>query len=417
MLEWLEKIVFNTNNHMYIKPLLIAAVILALPAAGNAQSARLKDPGFKFKVIKENPITSIKDQNRSGTCWCFSATSFFESEAIRINGIKDTTAYPDFSEMFTISHSYQDRAKKYVSMDGNISFGAGSECEDVLHIIKDYGIVPNEVMRGLNYGTALPEHYEMDAVLKGAVDAVLTNPNKKLTPAWPRAIKGILDAYLGECPDSGFTYKGKFYMPASYRDSYKINPDDYVTLTSYTHHPFYSKFAIEVGDNWRQDQAYNVPLDEFWDAICYAIEHGYTMTWGGDVSEPGFTRDGVAYLVDVKAAGPMSDRQRLNGIDPEKAAVKDTVQAQPKELAASQEMRQMEFENKQSTDDHGMHAFGIAEDQWGTKYIMIKNSWGKYGKYDGILYMSENYFKEKTEDFMVNKEALPKALKAKLGIK
>jgi aminopeptidase C len=302
-------------------------------------------------------------------------------------------------------------------MDGQCSFGPGSECEDVLHVVKDYGIVPNEVMTGLNYGTELPEHYEMDAVLKGAADALLKNPNKKLTTAWPKALKGILDAYLGECPDSGFTYKGKNYTPASYRDSYKINPDDYVTITSYTHHPFYTKFALEVGDNWRQDQAYNVPLDEFWSIFKNALENGYTATWGGDVSEIGFTRDGVAWLADAKAEnGAKSDRQRLNGEDEKKADAADTTVTQPKELEASQEMRQVEFENKQSTDDHGMHAFGIAKDQWGTTYVMIKNSWGKYGKYDGIWYMSENYFKEKTEDFMVHKSAIPKDIRKKLGI-
>ena len=400
---------------MKLNRILLAAAI-AVPAVAQAQAQQPQTPELEFTIVKENPITSVKNQNSSGTCWCFSAISFLESEAIRINNIKDKNLYPDFSEMFVVSHSYQDRADKYIRLDGNLTFGAGSECEDVIHIMRDYGLVPNSVMTGLNYGTTLPVHGEVDAAALAYVQAIQKNPNRSLSTAWKNGFKGIMDAYFGECPEE-FEYNGKKYTPASYRDSYKLNPDDYVTLTSFTHHPFYTQFAIEVCDNWRSDMAYNVPIDEFWDAIYYAIEHGYTTTWGGDVSETGFTRTGSALLLDTSApAAAGSDQERWVGSDRTQGAAARPAGA-PKEKVVTQESRQKDFDNKATTDDHGMHAFGIAKDQYGNKYLMIKNSWGETGKYNGIWYMSEAFTRGKAIDFMVHKDGLPKALKDKLGIK
>ena len=399
---------------MKLNKILMAAAI-AVPALAHAQAQQPQAPELEFTIVKENPITSVKNQNSSGTCWCFSAISFLESEAIRLNNIKDKNLYPDFSEMFVVSHSYQDRADKYIRLDGNLTFGAGSECEDVIHIMRDYGLVPNSVMTGLNYGTTLPVHGEVDAAALAYVQAIQKNPNRSLSTAWRNGFKGIMDAYFGECPEE-FEYNGKKYTPASYRDSYKLNPDDYVTLTSFTHHPFYKKFAVEVCDNWRGDQAYNVPLDEFMDALYYALEHGYTATWGGDVSEIGFTRNGIGILVDTDAkVSAGSDQERWTGKASETAEEKKS--DLPKEKTVSQEDRQLWFDNKQTTDDHGMHAFGIATDQNGTRYVMIKNSWGKTGKYDGIWYLSDAFTRGKAIDFMVHKDALPKELKKKLGIK
>jgi hypothetical protein len=389
------------------------SLILIFAATFLQVSAFAKEE-LKFTVVKENPITSIKDQNRSGTCWCFTGTSFLESEAIRINSIKDTTKYPDFSEMFTVSKSYQDRADKYIRMDGNMSFSAGSECEDVLHIVKEYGIVPQTVQPGLNYGTLLPVHGELDATTLAYVQAINKKPNKTLSTAWKKGFTGIINAYLGECPET-FQYEGKTWTPASYRDYYKINPDDYVSLTSFTHHPFYSRFALEVCDNWRADRAYNVPLDELINALFYAIEHGYTATWGGDVSEEGFSRTGYVRLTDHKKnSSHGSDKERWVGKGKDN---KEEVNTLPVEEEVTQESRQKDFDIKSTTDDHGMHAFGIAKDQYGNKYIMVKNSWGKTGKYKGIWYLSEAYTKAKVLDIIVHKDALPKSLKKKLGIK
>ena len=266
---------------IYIMRKFFTSALIALSAVSvMAQPVTKAGPEKKgeltFTTVKENPITPIKNQYRSGTCWCFSGIAFLESEAIRINGIKDPEAYPDFSEMFVVSHSYQDRAEKYVRLDGNLTFGAGSEIGDVLHIVSDYGLVPQSVQPGTEYGTELPVHGELDAVTKAYVEAIAKNPNRTLSTGWKKGFKGIVDAYLGECPTE-FEYNGQTYTPASYRDSYKINSDDYVSFTSYTHHPFYKKFALEICDNWRYDQDWNVPIDDFMAVIDNAIMNGFTV--------------------------------------------------------------------------------------------------------------------------------------------
>lgn len=398
---------------MKIYPFLLAATALISTITVNAQTPqKVKTPEYKFTTVKELPITPVKNQYRSGTCWCFSTISFLESEAIRINNIKDSTKFPDFSEMFVVSKSYSDRADKFVRLDGNLTWGAGSESDDVLDVVRDYGIVPQSAQSGMNYGTELPEQNEMDAALEAYVKAIVKNPNKKLTTAWKKGYQGILDAYLGECP-STFTVDGASYTPASYRDKMGIKADNYVTLTSFTHHPFYTTFAIEVCDNWRWDRAYNVPIDEFMQALDYALDHGYTAAWGSDVSEKGFTRDGLGILLGDSKKDAGSDQERWTG----KATDKPAEDALPEEIDATQEYRQQGFDNKTTTDDHGMHIFGIAKDQNGKKYYMVKNSWGLTGKYKGIWYVSDAFVRGKSLDIMINKEALPKDLAKKLGIK
>ncbi|MBO4455682.1 MAG: aminopeptidase [Bacteroidales bacterium] len=394
------------------KFLIIFALALVGTAAFGQPRPQVKFPEYQFTTVKENPITSVKNQNSSGTCWAFSTIGFFESEAIRLGKITDPAKYPDFSEFFVVSHSYYERALKYVRLDGKLAFGAGSEADDVLDVIRDHGIVPNAEMTGMNYGTELPVQGEMDAVLKGIVDAVVRNPNRGLTTAWARAFQAVLDEYLGKRPEK-FVVDGKEYTPLTYRDALKINPSDYVTLTSFSHHPFYTKFVIEVEDNWRWDAAYNVPIDEFMSVLDNAINNGYTVAWGADVSHPGFTRDGLAIFVDPKAAAAAgSDQVRwVGGADGAPAPVAVV------EKEASQEQRQKEFDNKTLTDDHGMQIYGIAKDQDGKKYYMVKNSWGVTGKYDGIWYATEAFVKGQSLDYMIHKDALPKDLKAKLGIK
>lgn len=412
---------------MKINYLLSAAALLGFGAVLSAQQKpAVEFPDYQFTVVKENPVTPVKNQHRSGTCWVFSTLGFVESEVIRINDIKDESKYPDFSEMFVVSKSYFERGLKYVRLDGMLGFSAGSEADDVLHVIKDYGLVPQSVMSGMNYGTELPVQGEMDAVLHGFISAAVKNPNKKMTTAWQNAYKGILDAYLGECPET-FTVDGKEYTPATYRDSFNFNPDDYVTLTSFTHHPFYTKFAIEVCDNWRWDEAYNLPLDEMMEVLDNAVMNGYTAAWGTDVSEPGFTRQGMAVLVNTEAKVTTgSDQEHWVGPAVEKAdakASKKGVDKQQKEVPApveyeaTQEFRQIAFDNKTTTDDHGMQIYGIAKDQFGNKYYIVKNSWGVTGKYDGIWYATENFVRGKSIDIVVHKDAVPQAIKDKLGIK
>ncbi len=391
---------------MKLKFILSAAAAAAIAFNATAQTA-----DYQFTTIKENPVTSVKNQYRSGTCWCFSALSFVESEILRTKGME-----VDLSEMFVVGKSYRDRAVKYVRLDGHLNFAAGSSFGDVLHVINDYGIVPQTAMQGLNYGTELPEHFELDAALKGYVDAIKTNPNKTLSTAWLRGFDGIVAAYFGEYPET-FTVDGTEYTPETYRDALGINYDDYVNISSFTHHPFYKPFVIEVCDNWRWDTAYNLPIDEMMEVMYNAIDNGYTIAWGSDVSEKGFTRDGLAVMPVVnkkKAAG--SDQERWVGKSEETS--KEEVKANlPKEMIITQEMRQIAYDNKTTTDDHGMHIYGLAQDQNGNRYFMVKNSWGTAGKYNGIWYASDAFVRYKTLNIVVHKDAIPEHIAVKLGLK
>ena len=395
------------------KTLALAAGLIALSISAFAQQPqkpKVNFPEYKFTTIKELPVTSVKNQKSSGTCWAFSTISFVESEIIRINGITDPEKYPDLSEFFVVSHSYSERGVKYVMLDGALAFRVGSQAEDVLHVIRDWGIVPNSEMTGMNYGTDLPKQAELDAVLKGYMDAVVRNPNKTLTTAWKRGLDAILAEYFGKYPEK-FTVDGVEYTPESYRDALNFNPDDYVNLTSFTHHPFYTWFPIEVCDNWRWDESYNVPIDELMEILDNALENGYTAAWGADVSEPGFTRDGLAILADVELTNAGSDQAHWVGAGEAKDSVKKPKNGSKTnnvvEREVTQESRQFEYENKTMTDDHGMHIFGTAQDQWGNKYYLVKNSWGVTGKYDGIWYASERFVKGQTLDIMIHKSALP----------
>ena len=386
-------------------------ILTAAAAAMIAASATAQTPDYQFTTIKENPVTSVKNQYRSGTCWCFSALSFVESEILRTKGIE-----VDLSEMFVVGKSYRDRAVKYVRLDGHLNFAAGSSFGDVLHVINDYGIVPQAEMQGLNYGTELPEHFELDAALKGYVDAIKSNPNRTLSTAWLRGFDGIVAAYFGEYPET-FVVNGTEYTPQTYRDALGFNYDDYVNITSFTHHPFYKPFVIEVCDNWRWDTAYNLPMDEMMEVMYNAINNGYTIAWGSDVSEKGFTRDGLAVMpAEQKKAAAGSDQERWVG----KAAEEKTTEARanlPEEMTITQQMRQVAYDNKTTTDDHGMHIYGLAQDQNGNNYFMVKNSWGTAGKYNGIWYASDAFVRYKTLNIVVHKDAIPEHIAVKLGIK
>ena len=382
----------------------LAAILLSLSAV--AQEVKQDKP--EFTVVKQAPVTSVKNQYRSGTCWCFSALSFVESEIIRQKGIE-----VDLSEMFVVNHAYFDRAVKYIRLDGKLGFSAGSSFGDVFEVIKAYGIVPQDVYSGMNYGTELPVQGELDAVLEGFVKALVTNPNRKLTPAWKPAFQGILDAYLGKIPVT-FKSEEKAFNPLTYRDYLGINTDDYINLTSFTHHPFYEPFIIEVCDNWRWGSAYNLPIEELMEVMYNAVENGYTIAWGADVSEKGFTRNGLATVPDFEnkvTAG--SDQERWVG----KSETGKEESAPAEEKVITQEMRQIAYDNKETTDDHGMHIYGLAKDQNGNPYFIVKNSWGKAGDYEGIWYASDAYVRYKTLNRVVHKDALPKSIKKKLGIK
>ncbi len=370
-----------------------------------------KEEGFVFSTVKENPITSIKNQNRSSTCWSFSSLAFLESELLR----QGKGEY-DLSEMFVVHHTMADRAERYVRLHGDNSFSPGGSFYDVVYCMNNYGLVPQEVMNGIMYGDTLPVHNELDAVAEAYVNAIAKGKLTKLTPVWMNGLNAIYDTYLGKCPEK-FSYKGKEYTPLTFAKSLGLNADDYVSLTSYTHHPFYKKFAIEIQDNWRNAESWNLPIDEFMTVIENAVNNGYTVAWGSDVSEDGFTRDGIAVVPQMNRTDLTgSDMARWTGLTMADKRKELTSKPMP-EMDITQEMRQKAFNNWETTDDHGMLIYGMAKDQNGKEYYMVKNSWGTNNKYKGTWYASKAFVKYKTMNILVHKDALPKEIAKKLGFK
>jgi len=377
-----------------------------------SQSNAAKADTFQFTTIKALPITSVKNQANSGTCWAFSGIGFIESELLRMG-----KGEYDLSEMFVVSKNYSDKAQKYVRMHGTTNFGEGGSFADVLDCIKYYGIVPNQVQPGLNYGDTLPRMAELDQLLRTYVDVIIKSPNKKLSTAWFNGFNGILNAYLGECPQT-FTYNGKQYTPQSFVQYLGINPNDYVSITSFTHHPFYTAFPVEIPDNWRWAYSYNVPMDELIQIIDNSIDKGYTVAWASDVSERGFTRKGIAVVPDATVKeNPGADQANWLDLSPaEREKRKMNITGPVSEKTITQEMRQEAFDNYETTDDHGMLIYGVAQDQTGKRYYMIKNSWGVDSPYKGTWYISLPFVQYKTLSIVVNKNVLSKELKNKLGI-
>ncbi|MCD7938425.1 MAG: aminopeptidase [Tannerellaceae bacterium] len=368
---------------------------------------------YQFTPVKELKITPVKNQNRTGTCWSFSGLGMLEAELIRMG-----KGEHNLSEMFIVSHSYKDKAEKFVRMHGHLNFEQGGSFEDVLYVTKHYGAVPGEVMKGLEYGENMHVHNELVRVASGYVNAVIKNPNGKLSTAWKKAYDGIIDTYLGAVPET-FTYQGKQYTPQSFVKELGLNIDDYVSLTSFTHEPFYTGYALEIPDNWRWGISYNLPLDELMEVFDHAINTGYTIAWASDVSEIGFTRNGIAVIPDVEAIETSgSDQDRWVGLSQREKddEIRKLVQKPCQELEITQEMRQIAYDNYQTTDDHGMLIYGIAKDQTGKEFYMVKNSWGTDNKYEGTWYASKAFAAYKTMSIVVHKDALPKAIRKKLKI-
>ena len=379
-------------------------------------NAMAQEEGFKFTVVKQNPITSIKNQSRAGTCWSDSGIAFLESELLKAG--KGTY---DLSEMFIVENTYLDRADAAVRTHGDVSFSQGGSFYDVLYGMEHFGLVPEEVMRpGVMYGDTLSNHTELSAVTDAMVAAIAKGRSRSLqtdsegNPMWKKAVKSVHEIYLGKAPET-FTYQGKTYTPKSFFESTGLKASDYISLTSYTHHPFYQPFVLEIQDNWRWAQSYNLPLDEFMEVFDNAINNGYTIAWGADVSEEGFNRQGVGVLPDIEKVVEMSgsDMARWLGLP---AQQRDVTSKPTPQKWVTQEERQKAYDVWETTDDHGMQIFGLAKDQNGTDYYMVKNSWGKTGKYDGIWYVSKAYARYKTMNIVVNKKALPQHIAAKLGL-
>ncbi len=389
----------------------IALCMVTFVSAKKPANKQKEGKGFEFTTVKENPITSIKDQNRSSTCWSFSALSFIEAELLRMG-----KGEVDFSEMYVVSHTMRERAELYVRLHGNATFAPGGSFYDILYCMKNHGLATQESMPGIMYGEPLPVHNELDAVAEGYLNAIAKSKLTKLTPVWKEGFKAIYDTYLGECPET-MVVDGKETTPKDYVKSLGLDADEYVSLTSFTHHPFYTQFSIEIEDNWRHSLSYNLPIDELMEVMDYAIDNGYTVAWGSDVSEQGFSRNGVAVMPDTDNAELSgSDMARWTGMSAADRRTEITSRPMP-EIDVTQEMRQTAFDNWETTDDHGMLIYGIANDQNGKPYFMVKNSWGDEGTYDGIWYVSKTFVKYKTINIVVHKSALPKEIAKKLGIK
>ncbi|MBW6534577.1 MAG: aminopeptidase [Mariniphaga sp.] len=401
-------------NINYILTILFVVSFSLVTYAGD-EVKKDKKEAWEFEDVILLPTTPVEDQHRSGTCWSFSGLSFLQSEMMRLGKPE-----VNLSEMYIVWHTYAEKARKHVRVHGNLNFSAGGAFHDVTNMIARYGVVPESVYDGLKYGEDKHVHGEMDRVLREYVDAVVENKNRKLSTAWHEAFTQILDTYLGEIPQK-FEYEGRSYTPLSFADNFVgLNMDDYVEITSYTHHPFYSRFILEVPDNWSWDKMYNVPLNEMEEIIDYSLENGFTIAWAADVSEKGFAsgNKGIAVLpaapetdmsdAEISRWEALPERERENELYKLEKPVP--------ELEVTQEMRQIAFDNFQTTDDHGMHIIGTAKDKNGNTFYKVKNSWGDYNKFNGYFYTSKPYVSYKTMCIMVHKDAIPPGIRTKLNL-
>jgi aminopeptidase C len=397
-----------------MKRTIILLTILAMAGINaNAQDKKPADEqALRFTTIKENAITPVKNQNRSGTCWAYASMGYFESEILRKTG----KTY-DLSEMFVANKDYMDCAVYHVRMQGSSRFSEGGSMTDALEVARNYGLCPETAMAapGSLTGDSLANFTEFFSLLEPYVASVVKSSEKKISPQWKQGMQGILDAYLGECPKS-FVYEGKTYTPQTFAQSLGLDFDDYISVTSFTHHPFHTRFAIEAPYKWRHSLSYNVPMDEMMRIIDDALEAGYTVAWGGDVSEDGFTRTGIALACDLKRVQDLtgSDAARwLRLTSTEKGSQLKKLGAGVPEITPTQERRQERFDSHEMTYDHVMLIYGTARDQNGREYYMVKNSWGQTGDHAGIWYMSKNYIADNTIYVVINKHALRQPLQAR----
>jgi aminopeptidase C len=396
-----------------MKQTILLACMAIVASGAFAQEGNKAPEDFQFTTIDSLAITSVKDQRNSGTCWNYSGLGYFEAELLRMG-----KGEYDLCESFVCYHTYMDRADKAVRTHGDVSFSEGGSFYDVAYCLKNYGIVPQEAMPfpGSLYGDSLFNFRQLMKVAGAVVNTIAKGDLKPINPVWKKDLCSIFEHYFGALPET-FEYKGKSYTPQTYAQSLGLNMDDYISLTSFNHKPFYEQFVIEVPDNWRWDRSYNLPLDEFMEVCDYAVKNGYTFAWASDVSETGFSRKGVMTVPDAKApAAPGTDQARWTGLSESQRRNEMAGKPGP-ELTITQELRQEGYDKWETTDDHGMVVFGIAKDQTGKEYFMVKNSWGASGDYKGTYYASKAFVAYKTTNILVHKDGIPKNIRKKLGIK
>lgn len=389
--------------------LILMLSMIPLYGASPKKEAKTEKPVYSFKVETEVKRTPVKNQSRTGTCWCFSTISYLESELLRLG--KEET---DLSEMYVVRNTYPRKAANFIRLHGNANHSAGGQSHDVIEAIRRFGIVPESVYPGLNINEPRHNHGEMSAVLQGILDGILKQNGTRVTPRWLEAYEAVLNVYLGKIPES-FQYNGVTYTPKSFAEEYlKLNYNDYIELTSYDVYPYYQKCRLEIPDNWDYNpNYYNVPIDELEKIVDYALKNGYSFTWDGDVSERDFS-SGRGDTVYGTGYAIVPEKDWEDKTKPERA---EKITEPVKEKEITQEMRTQTFNNFSTTDDHLMHVVGIATDQKGTKFYLTKNSGGTDQPYQGYVYLSRSYFRLKTVALMVHKDALPGELKEKLGIK
>jgi len=374
------------------KFLFITLLIFILPLLVISQDTKEKEKKKEFTIDYEVERTPVKDQHWTGTCWCFATVSFLESEILRQGG-----DMVDLSEMYIVRHTYPKKAENYVRLHGDARFSQGGLSHDVINQFREFGIVPEEVYDGKRIGENKHNHGEMVAALDGFLEGILKRRGRTLTPRWSEAFEAILNVYLGT-PSEEFIYESKKYTPRSFAESFDLELDDYIELSSFTHHPFYKQFRLEIPDNWSYNaHFYNVPLDVLEEVIDHALKNGYSVAWDGDVSDPYFSSREKGYAIV-----PVEDQ--------------DEMAESCKEKEITQEFRQEAFNDFSTTDDHLMHIVGIAHDQNSTKFYLTKNSGGTDRANDGYVYMSRSYVRLRTTGIMVNKHSLPGKIKSKLGL-
>lgn len=401
------------RKQLFAVGIILCLATLSVDAQKKKKTVEPENEGYVFTEVLSLPATPVKNQASTGTCWCFATTSFMESELLRMG-----KGEYDLSEMFIVRQKYINQLNDNFLRRGKGNVGQGSLSHTWMNAFDMVGIVPEEAYHGINYNSPTHNHSELQRYVAALADASVKIG--KRSDEYQQLVNGIFDTYLGELPET-FTYNGKQYTPKSFAASLGLNMDDYVEITSFSHKPYYEKFAVEVPDNWEFEQQYNVPLDEMIEVMDYALKNGYTVAWDGDVSEKGFSHaNGVAINPQVATLEDYSttDRARFEGMNYNERLNEAYSFKKPyPEVNVTQEVRQEGYENFTTTDDHLMHITGIVTDQNGTKYYKTKNSWGTdRSDFGGYLNMSESFVRAKTIYVMVHKDAVPAALKAKLGI-